>query len=184
MQEIWKDIEEYEGLYQVSNLGRVKSTYGWNAGSKKYCNRELIMKLKISSVGYYVVTLHKDKKQKTHNVHRLVAEAFIPNPYNKETVNHKNGDKINNNIDNLEWCTARYNLTYNGIRKKAGLTNRKRGKCVNMLDRSGAFIKRYDSLTDAALAVCGENYEKGVMNICNACKGRIPTAYGYKWSYA
>lgn len=108
MEEIWKDIENYEGLYQVSNLGRVKSLP--NVAHKN----EIILKPSITN-GYYSVALNKFGKQKRIYIHRLVAEAFIPNPDNLPQVGHKDennfktGDGCNNCVDNLEWCTQEEN---------------------------------------------------------------------------
>lgn len=108
MEEIWKDIENYEGLYQVSNLGRVKSLPNVNH------KNEIILKPSISN-GYYSVALNKSGKQKRIYIHRLVAEAFIPNPHNLPQVGHKDennfktGDGCNNCVDNLEWCTHKEN---------------------------------------------------------------------------
>ena len=97
-QEMWKDIEEYNGEYQVSNLGRVKSFKN---------NKEKLLKpffTKTNQEGYLVVNLCQNNKRKIKLVHRLVAEAFIPNPNNFPFINHKDEDKTNNNVDNLEWC--------------------------------------------------------------------------------
>lgn len=101
MDEIWKDIKGYEGLYQVSNLGRVKSL--GNLQNKK----EKLLKTNICN-GYYAVYLYKNSKKKICLCHRLVAEAFIPNPKNLPFVNHKDDNKLNNRMDNLEWRTCKY----------------------------------------------------------------------------
>ena len=112
--EVWKDVKGYEGLYQVSNLGNVKSLYG--LCGRKYVKREKILKktVHLAYGNYYreVVTLRKDKKKKEFKVHRLVAEAFLPNLENKPMVNHIDGNPLNNRIDNLEWCTNRENIIH------------------------------------------------------------------------
>jgi hypothetical protein len=112
--EVWKDIEGYEGIYQVSNLGRVKSLPRklWN-GSCFFVSKEKILKAGIDNVGYPTVSLHgKDKRAKSLRVHRLVAKAFIPNPNNYHVVNHIDGGRTNNHVDNLEWCTHKHNIRY------------------------------------------------------------------------
>lgn len=172
-------------MYQVSNLGRIKSLYSWNAGSKKYCNRELIMKPKISSVGYYNITLHKDKKQKTYTVHRLIAEIFICNPYNKETINHKDGNKLNNCIDNLEWATRSENQLHaykTGLQKpNKAMLNRKGisnplSKKVLQYDLYGNFIKEYASVTEAT-------QKTNINHIGDCCNGKFKRAGQYIWKW-
>lgn len=107
--EVWKDIKGYEGLYQVSNTGKVKSV-----------RRNKILKKRLTFDGYVKATLTVDRKAVDKRVHRLVAEAFIANPYNKPTVNHIDGNKENNNVDNLEWSDRHEQLqhAYNlGLKK-------------------------------------------------------------------
>lgn len=131
--EIWHDIFGYEGLYQVSNFGRIKSVDRIikNSGTK---NGEYHVKGKIKNVseyksrgGYCGVTLYKNNVGKSYRVHRLVAQAFIPNPENKPEVNHKDGNKKNNCVDNLEWVTGKENTIHAW---NTGLTNNTFGTAV------------------------------------------------------
>lgn len=110
MEEIWKDIDGYEGLYQISTLGRVKALARDIPGA--YKNKEFIKKLSHDMYGYPQVGLSRNSKYSPKKVHRLVAIAFIPNPNGYKEVNHKDENKDNNHVDNLEWCTTQYNLTY------------------------------------------------------------------------
>ena len=111
--EVWKDIEGYEGLYQVSNFGNIKSLPRIRHNGKgTYIQKEKLLKQTFTSTGYKKVELCKDGKRKGFKVHRLVAIAFIPNPDNKPEVNHIDGNKINNNIDNLEWVTSSENTIH------------------------------------------------------------------------
>lgn len=102
MEEQWKNISGYEDLYQVSNYGRVRKTNGKNNYLTPYCRSD----------GYEQVVLCKNSKTKTIRIHRLVAQAFIPNPSNLPEINHKDENKLNNNVDNLEWCDSSYNKNY------------------------------------------------------------------------
>lgn len=112
MIEEWRPVKGFEGFYEVSNLGRIKSLCGWNG--RRYVKREKILnptKQEGSKKYYrYIVTLTKEKKRKYAKVHRLVAEAFLPNPDKKPQVNHKDGNPLNNNVENLEWCTLQENI--------------------------------------------------------------------------
>lgn len=112
-EEIWKDVSGYEGLYQISNKGRIKSFIN----NKGIC-REKILKLVLKKTGYLQITLHKNKQQKVFRVHKLVALAFLPNPNNLPFINHKDENKSNNCVDNLEWCDEKYNVNYGTCRQK------------------------------------------------------------------
>ena len=142
MNEIWRDVIGYEGLYQVSNLGRVKSFY--NGGR--------IMKLSSSNNGYLHVGLCRDNKRKTRKVHRLVAEAFIPNPESKREVNHINGDKTDNRAENLEWCTPSENMQHaivTGLVKQNGEDSHN----AKLTNEQACFIRKNpDGLTVTELA--------------------------------
>lgn len=114
MKEIWKPIPEYEGLYSASNIGRIKSeqTTVRRSNGRLFNKKEKILRLCYTVNGYYSVNLSKEGKRKTRFVHRLVLQAFLPNKENKPHVNHKDGNKINNNVANLEWCTPRENTLH------------------------------------------------------------------------
>lgn len=118
MEEIWQDIKGYEGIYQISNLGKIKSIA---RDTSNVCKQTRLLKpTKDRDRGYLIVTLCKNNKYKTVRVHRIVAETFIPNPENKSQVNHIDGNKLNNNVNNLEWCTASENIRHsweNGLSK-------------------------------------------------------------------
>lgn len=106
--EEWKPIPGYEGLYEVSNLGNVRSLRGWNG--RKYIERTRLLKKTMTTTGYYKVELIKEKKKKSLRVHRLVAMAFIPNENGKPYINHIDCNPLNNKVENLEWCTQKENV--------------------------------------------------------------------------
>lgn len=108
--EIWKDIPNYEGLYQISNLGNVKRVLFVNNITTKPQNK--ILKPTSNGNGYLIISLHKNGKRKNYYIHRLVAETFLNNPNNYNEINHKDFNKKNNKVDNLEWCCRQYNVNY------------------------------------------------------------------------
>lgn len=124
MEEIWKDIPDYEGLYQASNLGRVRSLGQTQTRSNGRAICEVHIKGKIlkpsldGTKRYYGVSLCKNKKIKRHMVHRLIAKTFLDNPNNYIDVNHKDENKQNNRLENLEWCTHSYNVSYSKHKNK------------------------------------------------------------------
>lgn len=160
--EIWKDIEGYEGLYQVSNLGRVKSL--------KF-NKEKIIKGSKGGGGYLQVILCKEGKIKFHKVHRLVASAFLENPDNLPEINHIDEDKTNNITTNLEWCDCKYNINY-------GSRTEKTQKPILQFTKNGEFVRRWESGTQVQREL---GFDSG--NICSCCKEKLKLAYGYKWGY-
>lgn len=184
MKEKWKDIEGYEGLYQVSTYGNVKSLdrcvrSRW--GTKKPVKGQLL-KADKTIHGYLQVSLSKPGlSRKRYKVHRLVAMAFIPNPQNLSQVNHKDEDKTNNRFDNLEWCDGFYNQRYGTCseRKHIKLTNHPlKSIKVEQLTKDGEHIDYYPSAREAARQT---GISQG--NISCVCCGRHSLAGGYKWKY-
>lgn len=166
MEEIWKTIDDYPN-YMVSNMGRVKSLrYG----------KEKILKGVKDRYGYLIIRLYKDRKGKNYFIHRLVAQAFIPNPNNLPQVNHKDEDKTNNIVANIEYCDSRYNNNY-------GTHNERMAKALSIpilqFSKTGEFIRRWESAKQAQREL-GINHS----NISECCKGKLKSAGGYKWGYA
>lgn len=116
MYEEWRDVRGYEGYYQISNIGRIKSLKGWDVNSQDRTARDLIMSPTSNGNGYLIVRLSKGGKRQNKYIHRLVAEAFLPNPYGLSVVNHKDYDLSNNVVSNLEWCTQRDNILHSAWR--------------------------------------------------------------------
>ena len=171
--EIWKDVVGYENLYKVSNLGNVMSFWG---------KTPKLLKLKKDNSGYLRIELHICKRtRKCFLVHRLVAQAFLPNPNNYPVINHKDENPLNNNVNNLEWCTQKYNCNYGTVRERLSrsLTNRKDlSKPVLQFDKNGNFVKEYLSMSDA-------EKKTGIKhnNICRVCQGKLKYAGNFVWKY-
>ena len=161
MEELWKDVVGYEGLYQVSNLGRVKRI-----------KTQHILSPAIS-YGYHRVNLSKKGKCKMFQVHRLVAFAFIPNPENYPCINHKDEVKNNNHVENLEWCTQKYNNSYGTFPSRIAATL---SKPIIQKTLDGKFIRNFNSATQA-------QRETGIWlaNIRRCVVGNYKTAGGYIW---
>lgn len=191
--EIWRDIKGYEGLYQISNEGRVKSLpREWKCARNESGNRnhnEIIMSPQLR-LNYYRVRLVKDGVGKNKSIHRLVAEAFIDNPDNKPVIDHINGNSIDNRVENLRWCTQKENNGFELHRKNIGKAQlgrkhseetiekvrKKLYKPINQYDLDGNLIATYASAKEAAI-ITNSNY----VSICQCRTGRNKTANGYIW---
>ena len=173
MTEIWLPIEGYENLYEVSNLGRVRrieSFVNCKAGSKRKVSGK-ILKPRTNTCGYLMVRLSKNGIWRDFLLHRLVSAAFIPNPNNLPQVNHLSEDKLNNSVENLEWCSAKENTNY-GTRNKRISEKRKKAIYCQELDEI------FSSAGDAA-----EQLGLKRSNIGCALCGRSKTAGGYHFEY-
>ena len=159
MIEQWKDIPGYEGLYQASNHGDIRSL-------PRTTTKGGVLKPKLGKEGYFKVQLCRNGKVKDFHIHRLVAKAFLPNPNSLPQVNHRDLNKINNCVSNLEWCTSQYNVDY---------SNSKR---VLQFDKNGNFIQAWKSTKEIERKLKIRNG-----NISNCCHGRYKTAGGYVWRY-
>lgn len=190
MEEIWQDIKNYEGLYQVSNLGRVKSLERTTIGKKHGTHKIKEKILKDGKCGKYkIIVLSKNAKSKTLYIHRLVAMAFIDNPKKYSEINHKDGNTINNIVDNLEWCNRSYNIkhSYRILKRKINADgiikfNESHKRKVNQYDLKGNFIKTWNSISEAEKFLNKKNTGK-ISSCCKHTPGR-KTAFGYKWEYA
>lgn len=151
--EQWKDIEGYEGFYQVSNCGRVKSLARETNAVIQMNTEDRIKKASQKGKdGYLTVQLYKNNTAKSVYVHRLVAESFIPNPLKKKTVNHKNGNKQDNRVENLEWMTYKENNKHaydTGLNDEKHRRNNRTSIAVRQLDVQGNLISEYPSMREA-----------------------------------
>lgn len=183
MEEIWKDIEECEG-YQVSNLGRIRSVdrvlyvgNRWGGVNARRYKGKLITTFAYPN-GYKAFVYRKRHNTiKNYLIHRLVAQAFIPNPYNLPQINHKNEQRDDNRVDNLEWCTGVYNIMYNNRPKRVAIAN---GKPIEQLSMDGHLIREFPSIREAARFVNGD-----MKSIRMCCKKDTMTHYykGYRWKF-
>lgn len=147
MSEVWKDVQGYEGLYQVSNIGRIKSLNRVISDGRSYKGK--ILNQRNDRVGYKDIMLSKEGIQKRYKVHRLVAKAFLSNPLNLPQVNHKDEIKFNNNVSNLEWCDDKYNKNYGSLKEHRKQLGIKHGNSLYVYFPNGE-KKKYRSIKNAA----------------------------------
>lgn len=171
--EEWRDIKGFEGWYQVSNFGRIKSL------NRPFKPGDKILHPTLKDDGYMKVSLLGGRsKGKNMLIHRLVAEAFLPNPDNLPIINHKDENKSNNHVENLEWCTYRYNTMYS---PSIGCTLNRNdmSKPILQFSLDGDFIKEYPSVAEAA-----RQLGVSATSISHACHGKVKQSHGFKWTYA
>lgn len=177
-EDIWKPVKNYEGLYEVSNKGQVKRLEHVIVDKigRKYHKKERIMKGSPTGNGYLKVDLQDNKgKRKPLKVHRIVAEAFVPNPDNKPQVNHKNEIKTDNHVENLEWITAKENLNYGTRNERA---RKAISKPVAQYTKDGKLVKIWQSTREAGREL---NISNG--NISSVARGNQKTCGGFVWKY-
>ena len=169
MKEIWKDIIGYEGLYRISDQGRIFSV-------KSGKIRETF----VSNSGYKMIHLYKNGTDRHFTVHRLVADNFIPNPFDFKEINHINEDKSNNRHDNLEWCTQKYNENYgtNTRRVKESYIANCNNRPIDVYDMNGVFLKTFDCSND----VCRE-LNIGRRALYSVCQGVVKSSKGYRFAF-
>lgn len=174
--EIWKDVVGYESTHQISNLGRVRvkeRIIHTSTGNRIYKSK--LLNPQTTNGNYKFVILIVNNNRKTAYIHRLVAEAFIPNPDNLPCVNHKDEDKNNNEVSNLEWCTVAYNNSYG---TRLDRVSKAMSKPILQYTLKDEFIREWSSTKEAAKSIgCGRE------NINSCLIGRTKTASGFKWRY-
>lgn len=182
--EIWKDIPNYNGIYQVSNYGGIKRLNYRNSGNEK------IITPKYTKQGYVFVALWKNGKYKNYYVHRLVGQAFLENPFGFPEINHRDENPSNNNINNLEWCSSSYNTRYSRKKHPERYVTTYKGKRtsrqtkyslfeVNQKDKNGNIIKTWNNISEIVRELGYNN-----SSITGCCLGKRNFAYGYKWEFA
>lgn len=180
MEEIWKDIPNYEGLYQASNFGKIRS---YPRKGTRIKNDFYILQGGVNKKGYKQIILRKNNIPKTISLHRLIAKTFIPNLDNKSQINHIDGNKLNNKVENLEWIDNLENMRHSikiGLRdeaiKKLKYINCKK---INQYDINNNFIKQWNSIIEIQRELKIPN-----QNISKVCQHKRKTAGGYIWEYA
>lgn len=169
MEEIWKDIPDYEGIYQASNLGNIKRIETQRI-LKKYVNK---------TNGYAYIHLSKHNKTKVLRVHRLIAKTFIENKNNKPYVNHKDGNKLNNNINNLEWCSQKENIQH-----AINVLHKDYSKNVYiMIKKNEKKVKRSDGKIYNSIKEAKKDMNNMNAHIVEVCQKKLKKTCGYGWEY-
>ena len=182
MEEMWKDVPDYEGYYKVSNYGNVKSITRYvngNVGQPKIIHEKILTPIMRGL--YLSVRLSKNNKTKAYNIHRLVALAFLTNENNYPCINHKDENKLNNNVENLEWCSYSYNMNYGTCKERISKANKisNLGKIHPKLDESKKsvdilFVNNGEIIKGAKTASI--KYNISASNIIQCCKGKRKSA--------
>lgn len=182
MEEIWKDIKGYEGLYQVSNFGKIKSIP--RHGTRKNMH---IISQNYNRCGYKIVNLYKNAKGKTKTVHRIVAETFMKNTLNKEDINHIDGNKDNNNVTNLEWTSHKENMKHarknhlinisDKVIEQGRKIGKTRAKKILQIEKY-SIIKQWNSMTEASKAT-----GISISEISLCCNNKKKSVGGYEWKF-
>ena len=166
MEESWCPVKNYENLYDVSDQGRVKSIgYG----------DDRILRPGRNGRGYLKVGLYKNGERKCYDIHRIVAQAFIPNPQNLPEVNHKDENKTNNSVQNLEWCSSKYNANFGTRTQRISI---KLSKPVLQYTKSGKLVREWKSTHDVE-----RNLGYFHNSISNCCNGKLKYAYNFIWKF-
>lgn len=181
--EQWREIKGYEGRYEVSDCGNVRSLVFYSPKRNEYMKRKYprLLRQNTTHDGYKRVSLSDKCKMKSFTVHRLVAFAFLPNPNNYPAVNHKDENTANNHVENLEWCSNKYNSNYGTLPQRISTRlyeHHHLAKPVVQMSLNGEVIATFPSTREAARTV-GVRCE----NITRCCKGKYHQAAGYKWKY-
>ena len=166
--EVWKDVPRFIGKIKTSNKGRIINLNWKNTGKPK-----LLCPKPDDKTGYLIVSFMYKEKRYSFGIHQLVAQAFIPNPDNLPEVNHKDEDKNNNKVENLEWCTRQYNTNYGTRGKRIRDIERKSVACF----KNGQLIKQYDALID----VIQDGFSSGNVSLC--CNNKRKYHKGFTWKY-
>ena len=189
MKEIWKDVKGYEGLYMVSNHGNLKAKpkqVNYSDG-RSYKFEEKPIKCCENTNGYYYACLHKNGTVKNVRIHRLVADAFLPKVEGKPCINHIDGNKRNNNVANLEWCTQKENVHHaisKGLNKEARVNNSSSIPVIQLDKTTGEEIALYPSIAEALRQNnLSPTIKHGIINCCKNKQNR-KTAGGFGWRYA
>lgn len=178
VKEIWKDVKDFEKLYQVSNFGNIRSLNKLDTLGRKVTGK--LMKPIRRKDGYFDITLRKNNIQKHYLLHRLIAITFIENKNNYKEINHKDENKTNNNINNLEWCNRSYNINYGKAndKRRNKLINNKRSKKVLQFNLNNELINTFNSLNEVKRQL---NYS--ISGISQCCNGERKTSHNYIWRY-